>query len=336
MPSVTRKETRDELSCVHCGKPDVALDHIRERSTAPELKDSPENCVALCPGCHDLKGLKRVKTKVEGGVYQWRWKESDQWIKPSVVVSERHGMLIRESDGLPDDKKLEADSAADEDGATSQALGRLQTGSPAAPSASDTGAGDAGAEDSAVNDSPTGTALYRGGISASSSAPALTHEQRLAIVAEIRDAQLNRQWRVGDTSNAWEAEIGEDFWNLYANELGYSYPSLKNMMFVCEAIPPKLRHDISFGHHAVVYKLNAEERDEALDVAEQENLTVRELRERVHGVKTKIQRWTLEELRVLAREHWEEVKDSPNAREMEGGEQFLDWLSAEHTVKEAT
>src|SRR3972149_109573 len=115
MPSVTRKPTRAELHCLICNKPEVADDHIRERSVAPELRDDPMNQAAICPTCHQLKTDKRIRTRVKDGVYQWRDAWSSLWLSIPVVVSKRHGMLIREADGLPGDGKLPTNSAAAED-----------------------------------------------------------------------------------------------------------------------------------------------------------------------------------------------------------------------------
>ncbi|KKK92803.1 hypothetical protein LCGC14_2699270, partial [marine sediment metagenome] len=58
---------------------------------------------------------------------------------------------------------------------------------------------------------------------------ALTHEQRVAIAQQIKDAKQRHPFFAGDTANLWEEELGEDFWNIYANEFGYTYPSLRNV-----------------------------------------------------------------------------------------------------------
>ena len=121
--------------------------------------------------------------------------------------------------------------------------------------------------------------------------------QRMEIAAEIRREQRQRQWKAGDTANSWEAELGEDFWNLYANEFGYSYPSLRNCQRVCEAIPPPYRNErLSYSHHVVIYEKNREDMEAWLDRAETEEWTVREFREAVNGPKPKIARWTYAQL----------------------------------------
>lgn len=142
-----------------------------------------------------------------------------------------------------------------------------------------------------------------------STAPAgITHEKRLEICSQIRWMQQNRQWHTGDTANEWEKELGEDFWNVYANEFGYAFPSLRNAMRVCERIPENQRHYlVSFGHHAAIYALNLEDRDAWLDRTEDEGWNISQLTDVLRAAKLlppkpRVKRWTLEELRRLYEE----------------------------------
>ncbi|KKL94122.1 hypothetical protein LCGC14_1867880, partial [marine sediment metagenome] len=124
----------------------------------------------------------------------------------------------------------------------------------------------------------------------------LTHEQRVAIAKEIRDAQLRRQFPAGDTANQWDEELGEDFWNLYANEFGYTYPSLRNVMRVCKNIPPDKRNpEASFALHDVVDGFDFETQEAWLERAVTEEWTVKRLREELVaegllGTKPKVKR----------------------------------------------
>ena len=131
----------------------------------------------------------------------------------------------------------------------------------------------------------------------SSSAP-LTHEQRITIAAEIKAAQQQRQWRAGDTANAWRAELGESA-EQYICDFGYTHESISNIMRVCEAIPSPYRSGLSFSHHTVVYRLDKEEMEAQLERCEEEGWTVAEFRRQVHGEKKRIKRWTLEEVHEL-------------------------------------
>ncbi len=119
------------------------------------------------------------------------------------------------------------------------------------------------------------------------SAPALTHERCEALTAEIRDTQKNRQWRAGDLGNLFISVLGERA-DQYICDFGFAEPTIANILKVCAAITPEERHDdVSFGHCAVYYKKNREDRDMWRDVVLAEKITVRELRERVHDRKPK-------------------------------------------------
>lgn len=150
----------------------------------------------------------------------------------------------------------------------------------------------------------------------------LTHEQRVEIAQEIKDAQQRRQFLAGDTANAWEEELNEDFWNLYANEFGYTYPSLRNAMRLCRRIPPNQRHDeMSFAHHEAVKAFDIETREAWLERAFEEEWPVKRLREELvlEGLltaKPKTRKWTLEQLREAA------IDWGTNGPTQE----FLEWL----------
>ena len=98
---------RDALACLICEKPgpDLDYDHIKPRSTSPELRDGhPENLAPLCRRCHTLKGDQYFKTWVTvefpGAVdeklfYHWQGPTTEA---PSgsreVAVDKRHGCLV--------------------------------------------------------------------------------------------------------------------------------------------------------------------------------------------------------------------------------------------------
>jgi hypothetical protein len=117
--------------------------------------------------------------------------------------------------------------------------------------------------------------------------------------------QQDRQWHTGDTANEWETELGvEEFNNLYANEFGYSYPSLRNCMRVAKKIPENERHyEVSFGHEAAVYAwMNLEDRDAWLPRAHDEGWNVARFKDALRGEgllppRKTVKRWNLEELR---------------------------------------
>ena len=207
-----------------------------------------------------------------------------------VVVDKKRGHLVE------DDSVLSA--AAEEKGRGGSSVEPpipVTEPSAAAPSA---GQGD-GAEEG--NAPPQGVELFASAPSPS----ALTHEQRVDIARAIKDAKQRHPFFAGDTANLWEEELNEDFWNRYANEFGYTYPSLRNVMRVCKAIPPNQRHpEMSFAHHGALQSQDIETREAWLERAFEEEWPVKRLREELveEGLltaKPRVKRWTLEELREL-------------------------------------
>ena len=161
----------------------------------------------------------------------------------------------------------------------------------------------------------------------------LTHEQRVAIAQQIRDAQQRRQFLAGDTANAWEEELNEEFWNLYANEFGYTYPSLRNVMRVCKSIPPDQRHvEMSFAHHEAVQSFDIETREAWLERAFDEEWPVKRLREELVAegllkTKPKTKRRSMEELKAsLSSWHGHHKFGQPSCSSCEGAGEFLGWL----------
>jgi hypothetical protein len=152
------------------------------------------------------------------------------------------------------------------------------------------------------------------------SLPGLTHEQRVAIAQEIKDSEWQRQWRAGDTANAWEAEMGTEAWQ-YISDFGYQPESMSNVMYVCESIPKNMRRaELRFSHHVVMLGLNREDMEMWLDKCEENQWSVAEFRRQVKGTKPKVKKYRLEELYELGRRFGEEYSYvGPYIK-------FLDWL----------
>jgi len=313
---VTKQPTGQDLRCLVCHKNDnIDIDHVVNRGMGgSKARDVPENKVPLCRECHELKTLGRIETRVEreewdgggGLVYWWKRNGADLWIDTPVEVSQRYKCLVgRLSDGA-------------EEGA-----GDVRRGKPSSASSPNTGA-EAGKQatgfdlpDALSDPSRVEPARNRG-----SSAPVLTHEQRVAIAAQIKDAEQGRQWFAGDTANAWRAELGEEA-EQYLSDFGYVELSLANIMRVCEAIPPPSRNGaLRFSHHVVVAQENREDMEMWLDRCVDEGWSVAEFRRQVKGGRPRVKRWTLEELR--------ERYDSYAVGENRHGHGyigcFLDWL----------
>jgi hypothetical protein len=338
--TVTSTPTGQDLVCLVCGTDkDIDIDHVQAKGMGgSKERDVPENKSPLCRGHHDAKHRRVLETRVKDGVFEWR-KAKGVWIKVPVEVSKRYKCLVgRLSDGAEEESPLnqpagedaagyrpssapslskeESDpvlSAAAEAGAPTMSAHSVMSGpsSAAAPSAGSKEESDGPVPDGASSRS-VGQLGNLGGDSVP--LPPLTHEQRVAIAQEIKDAQLQRQWRAGDTANQWEEELGEDFWNIYANEFGYTYPSLRNVMRVCKKIPHERRHrDVSFALHNVMVGHDIETRDAWLERAHDEEWPVKRLREELveEGLlttKPKAKRWAVEGL-------LEEVERWPAPRE---------------------
>ena len=93
--------------------------------------------------------------------------------------------------------------------------------------------------------------------------------------------QKRIHWWIGDWLN-----YGEGRWpDRYAQVLSrvhFVYETLKNDSYVSRNVPQSLRNDqLSFSHHAIVAPLPPPEQKDWLDRAEREDLTTRELRERI-------------------------------------------------------
>lgn len=115
----------------------------------------------------------------------------------------------------------------------------------------------------------------------------------------VTGMNLNRQWWAGDLILAGErfGERATQHWN----DLGYKYESLANCVRVCRRFPRPLRHEnLSFSHHAVVYKMTDVAAKTTLEVAAEQGWTVSVLRVVVHGEKPRTVRFSVDELRERA------------------------------------
>lgn len=90
-------------------------------------------------------------------------------------------------------------------------------------------------------------------------------------------------WWLGDWVRYGEAAYGE----MYAQaieESPYSYGTLRNDVWVCNAIEPDRRRPrLTFGHHAIVAPLPPQEQDRWLDQAEENGWSCRDLRVALQG-----------------------------------------------------
>jgi hypothetical protein len=364
--TVTRHPTGQDLICLVCGTDqDIDIDHIQAKGMGgSKERDVPENKSPLCRGHHDAKHNRVLETRVREArspdrpwemFFEWRrGDKSAPWISVPVEISQRYGCLVKKEDS----PVLSAAAEAATSGSTSKsAEGVKVTADPtpprglegditpesvathpsaAAPSAGSKEESDGqqrglGSIRGPSHISDSGGVPDSGGDESRRTVSPLTHEQRVAIAQEIKDAQLQRQWRAGDVANAWDEELNEDFWNIYANEFGYTYPSLRNIMRVCRKIPRERRHpEASFAHHNVMVGFDIETRDAWLDRAHDEEWPVKRLREELVEAelltkKPKVKRWTLDDLWKLF-EEWHEKEECEDCHAVDD---FFRWLGGQ-------
>lgn len=346
MLAITRHPTGQDLSCLVCRTTaNIDIDHVVNRgSGGSKQRDVPENKVPLCRECHTAKTNGVLETNVYTGAgeehvyYQWRRNvDGAPWQNVHVEVSKRYKCLVL-SDGAegesgrqeplgsaevpepfearsgpsapsPSVRQEESDGLDSHDVSSGGDASSGQVGGPADASASNKSS-PAGGDDS-VDDSQHHSVPH---------SSLLTHEQRAAIAAGIKEMEQGRQWLAGDTANEWEEELGERFWNEWANEFGYTYPSLRNNQRVCRKIPSALRSSsLRFSHHVVVADLNLEDIDEWLGTCEIEQWSVAEFRIKVKGERPRVKRYSPGEIHDLADEYpFEPVRDEIR--------DFADWL----------
>jgi len=341
------------LVCLVCRTDkDIDIDHVQNRGMGgSKMRDVPTNKVSLCRECHTAKthgvletrlrsvgtlglDLETGATSYESLWYEWRRKDADaSWIPVPVEVSKRYGCLVLSAAAEEESRDLPASASTSaaalsighkeesDDSQRSRNLGNRGVGTDGADGDASGWRPPVGEDDSRASVRHSG-----GRDSGDSNIPeTLTHDQRAAIAAGIKEMEWGRQWLAGDTANEWEEELGEEFWNTWANELGYTYPSLRNNQRVCAAIPPNIRRSwyLRFGHHVVVYDLNREDMEMWLDRCVEEGWSVAEFRRQVKGGRPRVKRWTLEELR-----HKVDDLFSPTTHSIAGGKihHFLDWL----------
>lgn len=148
-------------------------------------------------------------------------------------------------------------------------------------------------------------------------------------ITQLSEFAHHYQFHLGDAAlygeNRWE-----EAWQTLTS-LGLTKASVWNIMLVCQAIPPEARHPkLTFSHHVVVYKLDPEERDKWLSVAEASRWPIAEFRERVQGKPSRKKRWSLEELReLLAHSRDETAWYAEYDLHVSCVTTFFDWLELE-------
>ena len=361
------KKDVDWHRCWVCGALEIEHHHVKSRGMGGSKKrrDDPLNVVALCHKHHELVTLHECSDDIldfpgRGKVYVYFDLHGNTLIERALSTKEESDETVvdaADSGDASDDSgadapgnrgsavRLEEESDGLQDSASDPKVDS-ETSVPRGSDRRDSGGPVVGDRDSVPltheeesDGQVANTNAERGGVAtrSQSSNPLgrpLTHEQRVAIAQAIKHTKQQHSFLAGDTANLWEEELGEDFWNRYANEFGYTYPSLRNVMRVCKAIPPDQRHDeMSFAAHEALKNCDRETREAWLERAFEEEWPVKRLREELvtEGLltaKKKTRKWSLEELRgrVSDAQHGEMT-----CCEFDGAEtdHFLDWLEAQ-------
>ena len=349
--TLTRIPTREELVCLVCHKPGVALDHIRERSLAPELKDEPWNIAPLCPACHDLKHQKRILTKVRAASYWWKQRGAGHpWIRVDVHINKRHKCLEAGSaaaearEVLPKvppgrqeplgsaevPEPLEARSGGHTSAAAPPASGGVGEGceldispdagvDPASPHSESSAAEplDEGAHPSPARDSSLVPSPSAAPPSFNKDAWCREGMQLVYWYIAVRDATDEVRFKIGDWYNEGDRVLGEEAPGYLR---GFEDVTVRQYSWVAGRVSPDTRvSTLAWTYHRAVAALEAPKQKEWLEKAQEENLSSKGLYRAIHGEKPKVRRWTLEELR----------------QERYGTEKqriiilaFLDWLGA--------
>jgi hypothetical protein len=279
--------------CFVCQNNTIEHHHVKSRGMggSKERRDDPLNVVALCHFHHEMVTLHECSDDI-----------LDLPRGLTYVYFDLHGKTVVERVLLSKEESDPVLSAAAEGGADEGAEALLSRGAddpqPPPPQPSSAAAPSAG----------------------------LTHEQRVAIAQDIKNAEWNRQWIAGDTGNAWIAELGEEA-EQYLSDFGYVHESLANILRVCAAIPPPYRNgNLRYSHHVVVYQLLREDQVLRLKECEDEGWSVAEFRRQVHGPSKSTQRWMLEELLSKAEQFLNGYPEPPRSTYTEAIDFFLDWL----------
>lgn len=98
----------------------------------------------------------------------------------------------------------------------------------------------------------------------------------------LRRIEKSLQWIIGDWINYGEENYGEIYAQATVLWPGMTKERLMRYSWVARAVPRYLRkHDLTWSHHLEIAKLDRKKQFKMLKTAIKENLTVRELRDRV-------------------------------------------------------
>lgn len=113
---------------------------------------------------------------------------------------------------------------------------------------------------------------------------AINHDEWLTLGRVLRTVDTALQWWVGDWLNyGIQRKYGETY-DTVAEILGMTTKTLQNWAYVSKHVETSLRREVlSFGHHALVAGMDAADQAHWLDHAEQNTLSVAQMRAAIKG-----------------------------------------------------
>lgn len=115
--------------------------------------------------------------------------------------------------------------------------------------------------------------------------PQTTFDQWQATGQYLQHIEGAIHWWIGDLFNYGEARWGEACYQI-VDGYDFAVQTIRNDKWVAKAVPASLRRDtLHYSHHVEIASLEPNLQDELLNLAEEENLTVRELRQKVKAMK---------------------------------------------------
>lgn len=112
----------------------------------------------------------------------------------------------------------------------------------------------------------------------------LKFEEWMELGDIILKIEKSRLWLLGDFVTYGEAKYGEK----YAQALdhtNYDYGTLRNAGYVSRAFPPEKRNpNLTWSHHYRVAKLTPADAEKALEKAQKEGLSAKELGNQIKGI----------------------------------------------------
>jgi hypothetical protein len=126
----------------------------------------------------------------------------------------------------------------------------------------------------------------------------LPFETWLELGKKLRKVHYWVQFAIGDWLNYGEKMYGQECWQA-VDQFDYEYEYLRNLKSIAAKIPQSRRRgSLRFSHHQEVASLSEEKQDYWLRTAEEERLTVKQLRESIKkekGLKEKSKQITQKE-----------------------------------------